>query len=273
MARILLAGCGSIGTQLGESLVQQGHAPVGLRRSRVEMPFPCLQSDLSKPLASELFAQPIDYVVYTTTPSEYSDAGYQAAYPIGVQHLLDALADHSLKRFFFVSSTAVYHQDDGSWVDEDSATEPSRYNGIRVLEAEKILHNSAVPSTAIRFGGIYGRNRTRLIKKILQGAEAQISPPKYTNRIHQDDCVGVLDHLIACAESGAQLADCYVGVDDDPADEMSVYQWLANRFNGPAPKPIPASPNASQNKRCRNQRLKALGYTFLYPDYKSGYGE
>ncbi|RLP52719.1 MAG: NAD-dependent epimerase/dehydratase family protein [Ketobacter sp.] len=273
MPRILLAGCGKIGTQLGLLMAQRGHQPVGLRRSRVAMPFICIQGDLSQPLADGLIREPIDYVVYTATPSEYSDAGYQSAYPAGVQHLLDALSGHAVKRFFFVSSTAVYHQNDGSWVDEDSATVPSRYNGVRVLEAETLLKRSAVPSTSIRFGGIYGAGRSRLLDKIRKGADAQASPPKYTNRIHQHDCVGVLAFLIECVESGKILDECYLGVDNNPVDEWTLYQWLAEKFKAPAPNPVAAGPDATQNKRCSNQRLTSLGYSFSFPDYRSGYAQ
>lgn len=273
MARILLAGCGKIGTQLGLLLAQQGHQPVGLRRSQVVMPFPCLYGDLSKPLPDGLLRDPIDYVVYTATPSEYSDAGYQAAYPQGVQHLMQALTTHKVKQFFFVSSTAVYHQNDGSWVDEDSATEPTRYNGIRVLEAEQLLIQSPLPSTAVRFGGIYGGGRNRLLDKIRKGTDAQATPPKYTNRIHQDDCVGVLAFLIGCVESGQTMDDCYLGVDNDPVDELTLYQWLAGELNAPPPYPVTGGADATQNKRCSNRRLVTLGYSFLYPDYKSGYAQ
>lgn len=271
MARILLAGCGNIGTQLGGQLQAEGHEVFGLRRSNADMPFPCLQADLTQPLPDTLLPQNLDYVVHTGTPSERSDAGYEAGYPRAVANLLAALTQQSLKRYFFVSSTAVYHQDDGSWVDETSRTEPLNYNGVRVLEAETMLQRSNIPATSIRFGGIYGSGRNWLIRRVQNGAEAQAGPPKYTNRIHQDDCVGALKFLITENEQGRSLHPVYVGVDDDPATEADVCTWLAQQLNAPPPTLITATTPASQNKRCRNNLLKLQGYAFIFPSFRDGY--
>ncbi|HVL00645.1 MAG TPA: hypothetical protein VM553_12575, partial [Dongiaceae bacterium] len=103
------------------------------------------------------------------------------------------------------------------------------------------------------------------------GCNVQSLPPKYTNRIHQDDCVGVLQFLLEQSEAGATLADCYLGVDDDPASEETVCGWLANYLQAPAPVLTTASADASQNKRCRNDRLRGLGYRFRYSDFRAGY--
>ncbi|RLT95614.1 MAG: NAD-dependent epimerase/dehydratase family protein [Ketobacter sp.] len=271
MARILLAGCGSIGTQLGLALQADGHEVFGLRRSDIALPFPTLQADMSQPLPAGLLPARLDYIVHTGTPSERSDAGYMAGYPAAVQNLLNALAERRLKRFFFISSTAVYAQDDGSWVDETSPTEPQRFNGIRVLEAERIINQSNQPGTSIRFGGIYGPGRTWLLRRVQAGAEVQAQPPKYTNRIHQDDCVGVIKHLLELNEQGTPLADCYVAVDDDPADEATVCSWLALQLKAPPPVPINTDSHASQNKRCSNQRLHDCGYQFRFPSFREGY--
>ncbi|MAR89600.1 MAG: SDR family oxidoreductase [Pseudomonadota bacterium] len=271
MATILLAGCGAIGTALGQQLQAAGHQVYGLRRSAVALPFPCLQGDLHQPLPADLLPAGIHYVVHTGTPAERSDAGYEAGYPRALRHLLDALQEHPLRRLVFVSSTAVYHQTDGSWVDEDSPTRPQRFNGRRVLEAETLLRDAGVPGTSVRFGGIYGPGRTWLMRRVRAGAEVQASPPKYTNRIHQDDCVGLLAFLIQRVEQGFQPPPILVGVDDAPAPEQEVCQWLAQQLNTPPPRRVQAADSAPRNKRCRNQRLHQLGYRLRYPSYREGY--
>lgn len=270
MPTVLLAGCGAIGTALGIRLLDAGYAVIGLRRSAVPMPFPTLQADFTAPLDPGLFSQPIDYVVHTATPAERSDAGYQRAYPGSVAHLLQALQGHPLKRFFFVSSTAVYAQNAGEWVDESSTTAPDNFNGVRMLEAEQCLLHSGVPATCVRFGGIYGQGRNYLIRRVQNGAEVQCDPPGYTNRIHQDDCVGLLAFLIERCNAGATLEDIYLGVDNDPASEEAVCRWLARQLGAPDPVCKPAG-SGGQNKRCRNDRIRALGYAFRYPDFRSGY--
>ena len=270
MAHILLAGCGKLGEALGTLLQQQGHQVTGIRRSKVEMPFPCLQMDLTQPESIHL-PQQVDYVVYTTTPSERSDQGYQQAYVNAQTHLLDALQDKPVKHFFFVSSTAVYHQNDGSWVDENSPTQPLAFNGKRVLEGEQLAGQRSIPSTCVRFGGIYSPQRNWLIRRVQKGADIQITPPKYTNRIHQDDCVGMLAFLIAQDLSERHLDDCYVGVDDNPASEAEVHQWLAKQLNAPDPAVKKTTKSPQQNKRCSNQRIRSLGYQFNYSGYEQGY--
>lgn len=273
---VLLAGCGSIGMALGTVLQQAGFAVVGLRRSVVDAPFPLLQADLTRPLPAGIFAklgQPIHFVVHTGTPAARTDLAYRQAYPDALGHLLDALQGQPLQRFFFVSSTAVYGQDRGEWIDETSPTEPRQFNGIRTLEAERLLLSSGAPATCVRFGGIYGQGRNFLLRRVQQGCEVQTDPPAYTNRIHQDDCVGLLAFLLQRAEKGLALESVYLGVDDDPASDETVCAWLATRLQAPAPKPKTASgQNAGQNKRGNNARIRQLGYRFRYPDFRSGYG-
>ena len=271
MATILIAGCGRLGMQLGQCLQQQGYEVIGLRRSWVDMPFQRLQADLSQPISPAILPAKLDYVVYSATPDQRTPEAYQTAYVDGLSHLLDALPLATLQHFFFVSSTAVYGQTDGSWVNEDSDTSLAKFNGQIVLAAEQTLMATEVAATAVRFGGIYGGGRGRLLSKVRQGAEAQYLPPNYTNRIHQDDCVGVLDFLINLKQTQAkQLAPCYLAVDSDPAAESEVYQWLAQELQAPAPI-MKNVPQGSSNKRCSNQRLLALGYQFKYPGFRQGY--
>lgn len=271
MATILLAGCGRLGIQLGQQLRTSGHRVIGLRRSATAMPFERLQLDLNQPIAATELPAEVDYVVYSATPDQRTREAYETAYVLGLKHLLVALSQQTLKHFFFVSSTAVYGQNDGSWVDEESETSPNKFNGQVIVEAEQLLSSAAVPTSVVRFGGIYGAGRGRLLAKVQQGAEAQLEPPSYTNRIHQDDCVGVLAFLLAQKESGdSVLESCYLGVDSDPAAESDLYQWLAQTLNAPQPKLYNDS-EGNSNKRCSNQRLLEAGYRFKYPSFREGY--
>jgi nucleoside-diphosphate-sugar epimerase len=178
----------------------------------------------------------------------------------------------------FTSSTAVYAQQDGEWVDEDSPTEPHQWSGLRMLEAEQLLAASGLSGTALRLGGIYGPGRTRLVEGVRSGrALTRPGPARYTNRIHRDDAAGVLHHLVELALAGRELPDRLIGVDDEPADEAEVLHWLAARLGVPPPgeaRPeAPAAGRAATNKRCRNARLRALGYAFRYRTFREGYGE
>jgi nucleoside-diphosphate-sugar epimerase len=121
----------------------------------------------------------------------------------------------------------------------------------------------------VRFGGIYGPGRTRLIDSVRSG-QARCEPGLYTNRIHRDDCAGVLEHLLALAAP----APLYIGVDDEPALQCEVLRWLAQQLGVPPPVPSGAPDDSRRrggNKRCCNARLRASGYRLLYPSYCEGY--
>jgi nucleoside-diphosphate-sugar epimerase len=275
--RILIAGCGYVGTALAARLADDGHAVWGLRRRPQALPpgVAALAADLTD--AATLAALPprLDVVVYTASAEGGGEAAYRAAYVEGLRNLLAALArsGRGPRRILFASSTAVYAQCHGEWVDETSPTRPAHYTGRTLLEGEALLAESRYPSTVVRLGGIYGPGRTRLLDEVRAGtARHPAGGYHYTNRIHRDDCAGVLRHLAALD----RCAELYLGVDSEPADRASVLRWLAERLGAPPPREAVAagapSPRARSNKRCRNARLLASGYGFLYPTFREGYG-
>ena len=115
-----------------------------------------------------------------------------------VTALLNTLASLNTqpRLIVFVSSTSVYGQKDASWVNEDSPAEPVSYSGKRLLEAEQLLLDSPHTICNVRFSGIYGPGRQRLIRQVIEGHGTAKEPLLYSNRIHADDCAGVLAHLI-----------------------------------------------------------------------------
>ena len=166
-----------------------------------------------------------------------------------------------------LSSTAVYGQTDGEWVDESSPTEPSHFSGTRLLEAERVLRDGPFAATAVRFGGIYGPRRTGLVDRIRTG-RAAYREGHFTNRIHRDDCVGVLRHLMA----RDPLESLYLGVDCEPVEEGTLQRWLAGALGSLPPRPADSNaPAARGNKRCRNDRLLRSEYAFLFPTFREGY--
>jgi len=175
-----------------------------------------------------------------------------------------------VKRIIFTSSTAVYHQTGGEWVDENSATAPTSFSGRILLEAESLLANSGFTYSIVRLAGIYGPGREHFINQVKRGEVATCaSMPCYTNRIHSDDCAGLLRHLIISSSSER----LYIGVDSAPAPRAEVASWLASAMN--VEKPIQGGESPSlrgQNKRCSNAKIREAGYEFLYPSYREGYG-
>ena len=276
MAHILIAGCGYVGTALGLRLSAVGHVVWGLRRSAEGPPsgIRYVAADLTTPATLQNLPPALDAVFYTAAPNGADDAAYRAIYVDGLCYLLEALGRQrqSPRRIVFTSSTAVYAQSAGEWVDETSPTEPMHFSGRRVLEGERLVLGGPFPATVIRFGGIYGPGRTSLLARVRQGlATCRDGPPLYTNRIHRDDCASALQHLLTLSEPEA----IYLGVDHEPAEHCAVLRWLADQL-GALPPRVEASTGADTrrhrtNKRCRNAKLLASGYIFHYPTFREGY--
>jgi len=276
MANVLIAGCGYVGTALGTRLASEGHVVWGLRRRTDALPpsIRPLVADLTVPETLQALPPGLDVVFYTASADAPDDEAYRAAYVEGLHNLLRAL-DHQrqvLRRVFFTSSTGVYAQASGAWVDETSPTEPAEFSGIRVFEGERLLLGSPFPATVLRLGGIYGPGRTRLIDRVRRGlAVCPEGPSLYTNRIHRDDCAGALHHLMKVD----QPDQVYIGVDHEPAEQCEVLHWLAARLGVSPPGVEPPSGSEGRrhqsNKRCSNAKLIASGYTFRYPSFRDGY--
>ncbi len=271
-ARILIAGCGDVGTESGLLLAGQGHEVWGLRRNAAALPEPLrpISADLTDPATLQGLPE-ADYVVYAAAASRHDEDAYRRAYVEGLGNVLDVLAawPSPPRRVFFTSSIGVYGQDGGDWVDEGSATEPAGFTGRLMLEAERRLETSPIPSTVVRLAGIYGPGRLRLVRQVREGRAVVPPGPSYTNRIHRDDCAGVLAHLVALDLEGRPLASLYLGVDDAPADRGEVLRWLAERL-GVEPPPV-SQEKQGAGKRCRNDRLLSTGFRLRYPTYRDGY--
>jgi nucleoside-diphosphate-sugar epimerase len=276
MARILIAGCGAVGILLGRLLAADGHIVWGLRRRVGALPPPLrsLWADLADPTSLRALPEGIDYVFYMAAAGRFDDAAYQAAYVTGVTNLIGALQAQGQRpaRLFFTSSTGVYGQTHGEWVDEDSATEPPGFSGHRLLEGERALHDGPYPATVVRLAGLYGPEPGRLVEIVGAGrAVCPSGPPRYTNRVHRDDAAAALRHLMGLSSPPSLC----IGVDDEPAELATVYRWLAIRLGAPEPPtgdPEEGLRPQGGNKRCRNQRLLATGFTFRYPTFREGYG-
>jgi nucleoside-diphosphate-sugar epimerase len=276
MTRVLIAGCGYVGTALGKMLAAEGHAVWGLRRRPELLPqaIAPFRADLCEPSSLAGLPNQLDFVFYLAAADETSDAAYHSVYVVGLANLLEALLEQGQtpKRIFFTSSTAVYAQQDGEWVDENSSTQPDHFSGQRLLEAEQVLLSGPFAATVVRLGGIYGPGRTGLIDSLrLREAARGPGDGAYTNRIHRDDCAGVLIHLMKLPNP----EPLYIGVDDEPTARNQMFDWLQKRTRistqWARPAPVGGLRRSSGNKRCSNRRLVASGYVFRYPTFREGY--
>mgnify|MGYP000166491804 FL=1 len=278
MAKILIVGSGDIGGGLAIELAAQGHDVWGMRRSDKDVGpgVTTISADVGEmeTLIGKI-PENLDYLIYSVASPDFSEEGYGKFYVTGMKHII-ALLKHmnaQPKRVFFVSSTSVYPHHDGSWVDETTEALPTAFAGKKMLEAEQVLHDSDYASTVVRFSGIYGPGRTRLINQAQGGGHCDPEPDLWTNRIHRDDCIGSLRFLIEKDMQGAKLDDLYLGTDPDPTPLFVILEWLKDRIGDVEPDHDVPNVSRRGSKRCSSKRLQALGYKFKYEGYQQGYEE
>ncbi|WP_110991987.1 SDR family oxidoreductase [Pseudomonas sichuanensis] len=271
----LIVGCGDVGSRLARQLLALGWQVSGLRRSVQQLPKGV------EPIAADLSDQRMpadwpernpDYLVYCVAASQHDEAGYQAAYVEGLRHVLAWLQRGGKlpRRLLFVSSSSVFAQKDGEWIDETASTEPEGYSGKVMLEAEQLALHSGIPASVVRLTGIYGPGREWLLSQVRQGYRVAEEPPLYGNRIHAEDAASLLAYLLQADARGVVLDDCYIGVDDDPAPLADVVAWLRG-YMGVTEWSDDQRVRRTGSKRCSNARAKALGWVPQYPSYKEGY--
>jgi nucleoside-diphosphate-sugar epimerase len=268
--RILLAGCGDLGERVAQRLRAHGDEVWALRRQppvRGGHGIHWLRGDLTDPASLRELPAGITRLVYLPAPATRDKAAYRAIFVDGLRYLLDALDRRKLGRVLFVSSSAVYGEHDGDWVDEATPTDPPGFNGAVLLEAEQWLAQQSLPSTVLRLAGLYGPGRLQLIERLRAGQlRVPRETPHWANRIHVDDAAAAVAHLLQL-KSPQPL---YLGVDDTPMPLDELYDFLAALIDAPLPAEG-AAPAGVGSKRLRNAQLRASGWAPQWPDAREGY--
>jgi nucleoside-diphosphate-sugar epimerase len=276
---IVIVGCGDVGIRCAKILTDAGHRVLGVRRNTAALPqwLVPVEADVLAPESLEFLnpdasnAVNIDVLIYSLAAASFDEQAYREAYVTGLKNTLNALGKRSLKRCFYVSSTGVYHQNESEWVDENSPTIPTRFNGQLVLEGEQLVR-ARNDGTCVRYSGIYGPGRLRMINRVAAGQATPAKPEVFTNRIHIEDCAGALAHLVMLAETES-LEPVYLASDSRPATSADVEACIAETLGltFDSTEPVPGGKRIAGSKRCSNKRLLDSGYQFKYPDFRAGY--
>jgi len=282
-ARLLIAGCGYLGEALARLALDGGVPVLGVCHSKSseqrlrETGILAQAADLSNASAVAALATewPRDTAVVHCAASGRGGAGesYRRVYMEGMRNLRAAFPDAS--SMIFTSSTSVYPQIDGSWVNEDSSADPDKETGSILRETEN--ETLTAGGTVVRLAGIYGPARSVLLRNFLTGnavidvrTENPITPDgRWVNQIHRDDAARALFKLLAEADFPAQ-GRIFNVVDSTPMLQRSIYLELARRFGRPLPPE--AAPDASRkrgwtHKRVDASRLRALGWEPQFPSW------
>ncbi|KAL9228754.1 hypothetical protein vseg_004301 [Gypsophila vaccaria] len=197
-------------------------------------------------------------------------------------HLRTKLSSGNLQWLCYLSSTSVYGDSKGAWVDEDYSPKPSTNTGKMRLSAEegwsKLGHDLGLSTFVFRLGGIYGPGRsaidTILKKEQLSSRQTRRGSRNFTSRIHVAD---ICQALRASISMGLP-SKTYNVVDDDPASRAEVFEYAHQLIKTRWPGLVTTNDNSLQNthatggeKRVLNARIKQeLGVKLLHPSYRSG---
>ena len=278
--RILILGCGYVGRELGRRLVDVGHTVTGVVRSESSAEaieadgIRSIQADLTDSEAAANFPD-ADVIVFAASAGRGSVKEARALYVDGLRAIVDQFKerDSPPERLLFTSTTGVYGDHGGGWVDESTPIAPERPKAEVIAEAEEIVRESAFDATVVRFAGLYGPGRYR-IDSYLDTVTAG-----WRNSTHRDDAAGALAWFLT--EDMAREETVLVN-DGNPVERWAFADWLAEQCGEPEPEkltleerlaalPESASTRLASQKRCRNDRLLELGYELEYPSVYKGY--
>jgi len=279
--QLLILGCGYVGQHLGKAWQAQGFDVYATTRKQEHARM--LEQQGLTPI---IVASPADIpsnILNTTThildsiplsrDNNRMFASQSQWLPILKQQLTQ------LQWAGYLSTTGVYGDAAGAWVDEDYACKPSSARGKERLKAEQAWLHSGLHAEVFRLAGIYGPQRN-LISRLMEGGYKAVTwqPEHYSSRIHIDDIVAAL-----CAAIQSPRAGRIINIADDlPLPHADYVQQLAQIIG--APEPILLSPEQGQaqlsatalaffsdNKRISNKRLHTeLLNQLHYPSFKEG---
>jgi len=271
---LIIAGLGYAGRAVAKAAIAAGWRVIGTSRQPQGAEAPAGVEVLGFDEAGPAFAAASHWLI-TTPPDDGGD-------PVLRRHAA-ALGSGNQRWLGYLSTTGVYGDRGGAWVDEATAPAPGQPRSQRRLAAEEAWRAARPAGAALdicRVGGIYGPGRAPFAELRAGVARRVVKPGHSFSRIHRDD----IAHAVMAAISNPAAAGCRVlnFVDDEPADSAAVMEEAA-RLLGMAPPPaisfeearLNMSPMAlsfwSENRRVANAATKAaLGITWRYPSYREG---
>ena len=269
--QVLILGCGDIGTRVGLSLLDRGWRVAAARRNPDRLPdqFDRHKVNLTEPASwGTLDAVAPDYVVVTPTPQSYDPVGYQAGFAGVAKTLASQRWVARCHRVIWVSSTRVYRESEGGWVDEHSSLNLGEAQASSMIAGEAAIRRAAT-ATIIRPAGVYGDPEGMLMRRV-QAGQGGSTGSLHGNRIHREDLARLIVHCIDRDAAGQSAPPTVVGADHDQTPTHEIEDWLAGQIGVTLTRPSDPSPLRA-HRRCRNALLEKIGFQLSYPTWREGY--
>ena len=268
---LLILGCGDIGTRVGSSMAALGWTVSAARRNASSLPeqFDRYQVDLTDAVSmAALSMRHPDYVLVTPTPQSYDPKGYHRGFTEAAELLAAQSWLLACRRVIWVSSTRVYREAEGGWVDEHSPLNVSEPQARAMVAAEAAIRRART-TTVIRPAGVYGDPQGMLIRRVLSG-QGGAPGSSFGNRIHREDLARLITHCLQLDEQGEAVPPTLLAADEDTTPTYEVERWLAQKL-GVNLSETPQQAISRANRQCRSALLKEIGFTLTYPSWREGY--
>ena len=267
--KFLIVGQGDIGLPVTNKLAENDLNVTGLARGArhqyaLNKKATFMQADALMLSAEQL--QGFTHIAIIVTPDEYSASGYQNSYLAINQHFAKLASQLTkLERIVFISSTGVYGQDNGEWIDEDTIpVTPEREASKVILQAEQALQQGfGKRAIIIRPSGIYGRERLMRLRKVKEQEKEPIAAEHWSNRIMDYDLVNIIANALTCDAPKPM----YLATDYAPVTTFELTRWLSKKV-GETPPAVDDTKTAVTGKRLHSN----IPLAWLdYPDWQVGY--
>lgn len=270
MPRVLIAGCGYLGCAVADLLkadrweVECWTFSPQSARDLCDKSYRAHSVDVSN--EAQVAARPgeFDAVIHCASTRGGDVDLYRRVYLDGAQNLVEHFRG---AKILFTSSTSVYAQRNGELVTEESIAEPQHENGKILREAEKVI--LARKGVVARLGGIYGPQRSALLRNFLDG-RGRVEADRFVNQIHRDDAANAIRLLLKATPFAGEI---YNVVDSEPILLSACYRWLSEKLSRPLPTAEGSTSKRKRgvsNKRVSNAKLRGLGWAPRYPTFADG---
>lgn len=273
----LIIGCGYLGRRVARRWCAAGNTVAALTRSHQHAA--SLAQDGISPVIGDVLdptslrkLPPARTVLYAVGYDRTAPASKREVYVDGLRNVLAALPA-GVEQFIYISSTSVYGQSNGEWIDEGSACEPQTDGGRICLDAEQLLRTTlddGVSLHVLRLSGIYGPDRLiARIEALRERRELPGNPEGWLNLIHVEDAATA---VVACADRQSAVEKTILVSDDRPIERRVYYETLARLIGAETPRvESTGSPHSDLGKRCSNRRLRTvLGVSLAFPTINEG---
>ena len=275
--KVLIFGCGYLGSRVAANWHQAGCEVSVVTRSEANakrfrsLGYEPIIADITDTNSLARIRFEFDIILFAVgfDRTKYSDI--REVYVEGLKNVLAKISTTKV-HFIYMSSTGVYGDCQGEWIDEATKAEPFRPGGKACLEAEELIRAGEFDYTILRLAGIYGPDRVPRLKAMREQAWEELGQTGHINLIHVADAA----KIVASVVEQKIVNETFLVSDGQPADRKEFYEFIAQQLRtGPIDWTVKTEPDASRrsaaDKKVSNRKLvEFTSYEFQFPDYRVG---